>query len=662
MICVDVLDVWAVPAVLRWSGRGTTVHYLIVHPGWRGAFVLWLVRFFGRTPSRLASCFEANRPGLYPEFHREALEFLLKHIEPIWRAQIAGWHGQSDDEKSRLARYATIQSWGWLSRMFELLLSMPSTPSTHGMVLLQHSPALSGIKAYARARGIGVHSYSAAGRLWMPVRKEYYGDHSRVSPSILASLAVYMAVIASLVPGMIGAMWRVLCQIGGTGQHERYDVLALAYQAEPTPGFNDLFWAEHLHRQYGRRVFAVHARPFHDRTRQFYLQRAQRLQSIRRLAVFFFQFRDNGASRAAGDYLRGVFRALVVINVRLFSGGLSVWLAATWLRVECRTRFFTALMRASGARIAWAMLEGNEINTLSMTLAAGRVGGICFGASWSLPYSPTIVFSLARNHVLFTWGLRQKKVCVQSGALIQRYVMSGYPTVGRYLKKQKGPTSRPLWLTSALERGRRKKVVTFFDNICAADIIISCDEMRTLFSTLLKWVAERTDVLLVLKTKRKGPNALGVDILMAINALEREGIVLVREEKADLEAGLVADVVLGISSSTLACLSAAYGKRCVLYDLHGVVSDNAYPLGLSSVLRIGNPAEIAAALDRALDMTSDCEIRGGFVDAFADAEGERRIAFYLNATLAALDGGCDIQTAEAEVTRRYIERWPEAEA
>lgn len=653
MICVDVLDLWAVPKVLRHCMRGAAIHYLLVHPGWRGSLVLWLLRWCGRNPVRLPSCFESGRPGHYPEYHRESLEFLLQYIEPAYKAQIAELPERSHDELQRLARYASIQSWGWLSRTFELLQSMPED----GVALMQRTSALPGVQNYALSRGIVVRAYSAPGRIRLPVRKDYHFDHNRISPTRLVSLILYVVTIASLLPGMLSALTRQLWRVGGNTEHERFDVLALAYQADPTPGFNDLFWALELHRHHGRSILGVHARPLSTQARDFYLQRAQRLLSIRDMGRFFWRFPGKGALQVAREYLRGVFQSFSEISVLLVRGRLSIWLAAVCLRVDCKTRFFTALMQATGARVAWAMLEGNEINTLAMTLASGRVGGLCFGTSWSLPYAPCITFSLARNHVLFAWGERQKQICVQSGALVQHYVMSGYPTAGCYLPSAATGVSRPPWLVSALVRGSRSRVVTFYDNICAADIIVGCGELRALFANLLEWVAARPDVLLILKTKRRAFHVLGETLCRQISSLEKAGALIVREEKADMEAGLVADVVLGISSSTLASLAAAHGKRCVFYDRHDLLGKRYYPLGLSSVMRIHDAQDLASALDGALSLSTDTGERGGQVDSYADGEGDRRIAFYMDALLIAMGKVGEAKAAQVDATHAYEEAW-----
>lgn len=661
MVYLDALDLWAVPAVLRACSRGQECHYLIRQHGWSGELAVRCLRFFGRIPLQIESCFETNQPRLYPAFHREALPLLLTHIEPLWLEHIRQLKLYSEDEVHRLARYATIQTWGLVSRMFELLMSVPVQTDVAVIALLQRNVALPALAGYAGARGVVVHGYAAPGRLRLPTRSDFYGDHSRLSPATVVSLIYLVAITASLGPVIAAAAWRWLWRFG-KDDSARYDILALAYQPEPSAGFNDFFWADCLKQDHGRKIFAVSARSLTEPASRFYRQRAHRLMSVRSLPAVFLRQHGQAWAEASGTYLKGMVCVMFPVIGSALRGRMPLWLAATLLRIENRTQFMFALMRLSGARVTWAMLEGNEINSLAMTLAASRIGGVCFGTSWSMPYAPRIYDAIARNHVLFVWGERQRRVYQDSNALVRRYVVSGYPTARHYLEKTSILPSRPAWLIEALSRGGRRQAVTFYDNICAKDIIISCDEMRTLFSQLFDWLATRPDVLLVLKTKRHWYRMLDGDIHDRIACLESQGAVLIREEKADIEAGLAADAVLGISSSTLAVLAAAHGKRCVLYDRHDVVADETYPLGLASVMRIASAGDLSAALDCALMQPADTGERGGLVDGFADAEGDRRIAFYMDAVLIGLAKGGDAPAAEAEAAQRYAERWPSGSA
>ena len=663
VILVDVLDLWSMPKVIFHSHRGQVVRYLIFVGGWQRKIISIVLSLLGRLLARQPSYFENEEPGFYQEYSRLALEYQLKYVEPLLTRHIATQSDLPSDEVARLARYATVQAWGFSSRAFELLLSARrSQPDIKPSLLFQSSICDDALRRYATEQHCVTAAYHAPGRLLFPVRADYYSDHGRITPSLFSTVAFAGAIFTLGVKEWITTALRVaVSSRDDRNAEERYDVLALAYQDTPLPGFNDLFWAEALRQLGSYRVFAVHTRPLSKAARKFYLLKADRLDSLEDYVRLASLGRSLLAPRSVslchknelGLLIRKAFKQIIWRST-------PIWLTTTLFRVEKSASLIGALMKTSGARVTWAMLEGNDLTSLAMTLAAGRVGGTCFGTTWSMPYSARIYDAIARNHVFFVWGARQNEIYIASNALPRRYVATGYPTILHYLSK--GQLSGlypnyPDWLRDALASSSRQRIVTFFDNVCGNDLIITCAKLLDLLQTLLDWLEKRSEVLLVIKTKRIGNPVLSGRLGARINSLVQQGTIHVREEKADVQAGLVADVVVGISSATLALLAAAYGRNCVLYDQHDVMSEDTFPAGLRTIRKVSLLSELPLALDDALTKSADTGERRGTIDEYADAQGCARVAHYISEVLEAHRRGLTGVQAEEMAFRKYEERW-----
>ncbi len=662
VLLVDILDFWSLLPVILSSNCKQEIRYLVTVRGWQGRLITGFLRLLGRSLLRQTSCFERDVPGFYREYNKLAMDFQLGYAAPHMKSQIAAQFELSNDEIDRLARYATIKAWGFLSRAFELLISAShDQPGVRINLLFQNSPVADALCQYASEFACTARPYSAPGRIFVPARAGYYSDRSRIGLGFIPTTAFAVNVFLRGTINWIMAALRVAIMKKDHGNDEQFDVLALAYQTTPSPGFNDLFWADKLRQMGGYRIFAVYANPLSDVAREFYMSKAQRLESLKDFRGLRSIVKSMLVPRRVAQHqMCGLGRAFRRAIRQIAQRRMPLWLSAILFQVESTSNLLEALMRTYGARISWAMLEGNDLTSLAMTLAAGRVGGTCLGTSWSMPYTARTNDSLARNHVVFVWGARQERIYVASSALPRRYVTVGYPTMFHYLRDSSlsdEAQKHPSWLCDALAKGARKHTVTFFDNICFTDAVISCTKLAALFHTLLNWVEQRPEVLLVIKTKRAGSPVLCGELGQRIDVLIEQGAVHVREEKADVQAGLVADAVVGISSATLALLAAAYGRNCVLYDQHDVMSEDTFPTGLRSVRRVSLLSELPLALDDALTKSADTGNRGGTIDEYADAQGCARVAHYMSEVLEAHRRGLTGVQAEEMAFRKYEQRW-----
>ncbi len=146
-----------------------------------------------------------------------------------------------------------------------------------------------------------------------------------------------------------------------------------------------------------------------------------------------------------------------------------------------------------------------------------------------------------------------------------------------------------------------KKVITFYDNAAIfKDEIPSQKEMNRFYYYLLTWVKDNPEYLIILKAKRDDYlKYLGKQELSLVEDLRDKGTLIVRQKHADLKSGLMADIVVGVSATSLVLLSAAYGRPAVLLDEHNVFTD--YPPDIDNLTIIDNPADIGGAIRNTLN-------------------------------------------------------------
>jgi hypothetical protein len=407
---------------------------------------------------------------------------------------------------------------------------------------------------FLKNAGQSVSDYRALLRCLYSRRSGYYSDHDIHKESFTYGLLFVVWMCCEAAFSWATALSRTF--IRGVSEPKRsYDVVALVYQKDPTLGLNDIYWADAFRKMAMYRVLAVNGTHLDRSALNFYAAISDGVVSLRNYFQFFFSTTGTFESRKVSKFfvhsLLGVLSPCFGCALR---GDFSLYQLGLIIKVGIRTCQVTSLLETTGAKGTWAMVEGNDLNSLAFTLAAEQVNGVCFGSTWSMPYAPRLGDAIARNHVLFVWGNRQEAIYRDSRAMPNSYIQTGYPTCRYYSQppKSRDKIFYPAWLARVLKESGRKRVVTFYDNVCGRDIIITREEMIKLVLTLFSWLNSHEEVFLVLKVKR----STGMDYTSAvaneIRLFERQGALMIRSEKADLGVGMVSDAVVGVSSSTLA--------------------------------------------------------------------------------------------------------------
>lgn len=661
MIFIDVLDLCSFFVVLTHLGRKNIVYYLSSPDGFSGTITIWLLKFFGYRVYALTSYF-AERPfkEYYLEFHSEILCLVHGEIYRILNEQVLeelkGFNGWA---RERIVRSLVLKSWGIVHRAFELIKTVKYKEiDSNCLILVQHSEFFSVLQEYSCELKDCLKYYKSPFRLQPPRRRDFFLDHIDESPSLFSTL--YSALKGSILLclsvcfSMVFYIKQIINRSKYDGESFNHDIIVFTAKSyDPTPMFNDVYWARHLRDQQMVSTIIVDNMVLSEAAKEYYGRLSDRMVSLK------FPFigpldRDLVWPAIARQYLRFLIESIGICIRHLLMRRLSGYYVAYLLRLLPLVCFYKSLLLATAARIVWCSEEGHNLDAQALAIAAASVDAVSLGSTWSLRYVPVIFASMNRNDILFVWGKRQIDNLRYSDALVRRYVECGYPTIRFCLNDPKRADETSLASKLGSKIGGQKKIVTFYDNVCGMDTIICCNELRLMYDAILDWIESNNEVLLIMKTKRDEYRKLGKEMHDRIEKLKRKGAVLVRSEHGDLKVGLISDAVISISSSSLGCVAAAYGTPTVLYDWHGVMATDNWPLYLENVFMIKNVSDISGALEKALNFDRyEKPLNGGSVDAFLDSGGDERTALYIGFLHKALSEGKTAVSAMEHADKKY---------
>jgi len=665
IVAVDVLDFWSIFPVLKNCPKKCKFYYLLINKGILGKVVIRIFTLFDREPISLESYLADEYFDIFQKNDNSFVDFMINHIEPDYATLLKGFGRYNEEEIKSISRYVRKDSENFVSRICELI-QCAFVFNCKITLLIQHSQLLKAFVHYSRGSRVVLKEYYAPGRVQSPMRKLHYHDGNEGNPSLLYAIYKSYKIIKSIVPGLMVALWRYLWRFGLKDEYETFDILALvsAHGSKPSPGHNTIFWSNYIRKESDHKILTVCSEKIDSEIfHEFYFQQSDRFESIRHYGVSFYHLRDKGSSSAAKIYFTRTLEIFFFLLIQILNRKIPILFGMQLLRLENCAFFYASLLKMTSARLLWHLTEGNSIDSVSMTLASNRFKGVCLATTWSLYNRPESNTTLARSHIFFVWGKHHQNILERSKALSHHYVESGYPTIKYFDEEHSNLTQQPSWMTEALVVSQKDYIVTFYDNICGVDFhdssLITCKALGNLYSKLLDWLVTRRDVLLILKTKRLSNfKKLDETIHERVDKLSKDGTILVRDNKADIGAGLGADVVLGLSLSTLACISAAYGKRCILCNPNEMIPEYSDFLGLPSIVHLRNVEKLHRVLDKVLSLPRDTSERGGYIDSFADNKGDERIAYFMIELLRGLNKGLDRIVAIESAKHKYRKRWP----
>jgi hypothetical protein len=658
VIFVDILDFWVLPKIVKHADKKEKVYYLI-SSGKISEVIVWKVLdILGHRVEKLKSIFEKNTsPNCRVEFHQKTNQLFHGTVYAKASEQIDSISNIPSCQRERMLAALMSIHCGTLRRELEFVESVKACnfpPGDRKLILLHSSFTTDCFKNYADKKSINIVTYFTPFRVKQNRRNGFYGDTLYKKPFIVRDIIKLIYFFAKCIKTLFLFCYENLLNSSMNKtkgrQKEKYDVLAVLHLHYPRHNeFNELYWLKPLMEKRRIKVLGLITYGSNTEAHDYYNKMTDVLLSERNILSLI----------DIKVYIQLSLKWCYRIILGLVCGRLEFGHAVYLIQLMERTSFFEAFLLSTGIRFVWNMGELNDRLSTSLALAAGKVGGISLGSTWSMHYYPTPLLRYNKNDILFLSGLRQVEILRDSDAIVKRYVLAGHQTVRHsFQTKADNKEEKPDWIFSSLEKAKKSKVITFYDNAAFfKDDIPTSEEMNQFYSHLLEWVKNNPEYLLILKAKREDYlGYLGEAALSHLEDLEVAGGLVIRQKHADLTSGLAADIVVGCSATGLLLLSSAFGRPTVLLDRHNIFTH--WPANIQNLTIIYNPDEIGNAIERSLKLTTFVSKgNGGNIDAFSDLDGDIRTASYINSLMEALPGGDNVDSAIEYADREYTRNW-----
>ena len=311
-----------------------------------------------------------------------------------------------------------------------------------------------------------------------------------------------------------------------------------------------------------------------------------------------------------------------------------------------------------------AILSGYESNLsqLAVALSSDSDDMVSFDCVWSIGEHPSKFVSTSFKFAdrSFIWGMWHYELMLASDSRSSGYVISGY--VGDCFVSKMKKKGESVFLKSDKNYD---KLITIFDvGGYTLDYLYTKENVEQFIKCILD-VAVEFDALVVIKTKSQPAPQAADDPFNnkheipslyknLINKYGKNRMVFLYESSSLISA-LQSDVVIGMSSSTLASVSSVHGIPSIMYDPSKVVWSK-WNLGISAYNMAYTLEKVDSLLRSILhkDKTEDNFITE-YIDPFADGKSQMRMAKYIEDTLYSLTNKKDKPLIYAD--KRYISKW-----
>ncbi|MEK7790783.1 MAG: hypothetical protein AAB309_04070, partial [Deltaproteobacteria bacterium] len=437
---------------------------------------------------------------------------------------------------------------------------------------------------------------------------------------------------------------------------EKYGICSWIFNHRATDTNNCLPWAFRKNDPLKKEMVALHpALP--EAARNFYENRAARLVEIAN-HHFFMKMGGPYFLQSQLHFPGLLFKNLWLYRKLFGLGGIDFWISQYLTHFLMKLSFFEAFFLTAGTKILWTMNE-DDSETQIAAIAIRRVGGVSLGTSWSQPFLPSWDLKRNQNDIFFSWGERMVEISTSTGVQCHSYVIAGYPAeeaIALEFKKAKE-------LKAALLKSRcYKKIVVFFDNIAANDVLISEETLLETYDGLFSWLESHPDNFLIIKSKRSPDIDDYPRIKEKIEPFHRQKKLLFICDKGALYPGLAGDLVFSLGSISLSSLSALLGKPLILYDKSHHLE--RYPLILPNLTLVHESHKICETIQTTLENNRLSEslidlkpLRRSPIDPFMDGKSASRVHHYIQDLLGALNEGDPPSQAIAVANNLYKKRW-----
>lgn len=330
------------------------------------------------------------------------------------------------------------------------------------------------------------------------------------------------------------------------------------------------------------------------------------------------------------------------------------WLAGEGNRLAVETRRWEVFYRRFGVRLHLDAEDGSWQNP-AQSAALDRVGGLRVNKQRSETFD-TVTNEVAfySNHVYFTWNRRGPAFLSLNRCRVGRCVVAGFP----YALAREGAAP-----AAHLRGAGARTVAAVFDNVYSREFHYSRRMVEAFYGALLDWAESDASVALLVKSKKPVVLESLPEVRSRLSALEAAGrcaVLADPQNRLPSEAGLGADISIGLGISSAVTEVVALGGRGVHLDLTRQRQHPFYQWGHGRV--IFDDARLLLEALRAFHAGMRPDL-GDFsahqvdLDPFGDARGGRRIGRYLADLLEHFAAGAGPTDAADAADRAFAARW-----
>ena len=290
--------------------------------------------------------------------------------------------------------------------------------------------------------------------------------------------------------------------------------------------------------------------------------------------------------------------------------------------------FFGLYMQKAKISVLLNNLEGSSFSIMSNWVARCSDKTISLNYSWSHGYFPEHRSCLNKYaDIYLAWGPYQERLAKESAEGKIHCLQVGYPG-DKHFSRMREATLALVGDSNALPK------IAVFDNVHGIDHFLHSASDRCFYRRLGE-VFAKTDCLFLVRSKKGAFKGVLEKVKGFKDNPKTESRVIFFPEKGDAGPGLVADITVCHSLSSLAIIAGSWGSRTIIYDPETQVN----PKWLNSnfhVARNGN--EFASTLQQLLESNSPARKEPNKIDPFLDGKAIQRIQYIIDRLLETADG------------------------
>jgi hypothetical protein len=295
-----------------------------------------------------------------------------------------------------------------------------------------------------------------------------------------------------------------------------------------------------------------------------------------------------------------------------------------------------------------------SLETAARRIAADRVHGIEIGKMRSQFFDRASASFYFQHEVAFVWHENAANILRDARTRTREIVAVGYPW-GHLFSTMAAEANV---LRRGLIRPGVTRVLAVYDNGAHLNTTMSVAQLETFYAYLLDLAERRTDIALLVKSKKPHILRAMPKIKASLADLEAKGrcVVLDTQLSSVIPAALAADLVVAIPASTAACEAALVGREVLMYD-PGRSRDHAFS-GRDKGIMHDDFAQFARALEAVL--ARPLQIAGAnasrylhTIDPFCDGRAAWRAAAYIAGFLEAKKHNLEKAAAMEAAKRHY---------